>query len=43
MHYREAEELSGLYPRWSDFISLRDRLDPQRTFSNGYTDTVFGK
>jgi L-gulonolactone oxidase len=43
MHYREAEELSGLYPRWSDFISLRDRLDPQRTFANGYTDTVFGK
>lgn len=43
MHYRDAEELSSLYPRWSDFISLRDRLDPQRTFSNGYTDTVFGK
>jgi L-gulonolactone oxidase len=43
VHYREAEELSGLYPRWNDFIALRDQLDPQRTFSNTYTDTVFGK
>jgi L-gulonolactone oxidase len=43
IHYRDKDELASLYPRWSDFISLRDRLDPQRTFSNGYTDTVFGK
>jgi FAD-linked oxidoreductase len=43
MHYREAEELSKLYPRWDEFIALRDQLDPQRTFSNAYSDTVFGK
>ncbi len=43
MHYRDADELSGLYPRWNDFIALRERLDPLRTFSNAYTDTVFGK
>jgi FAD-linked oxidoreductase len=43
MHYRDAAELSTLYPKWSDFIALRDRLDPGRTFSNAYTDTVFGK
>jgi len=43
VHYREAEELSALYPRWNDFIALRNRLDPLRTFSNAYTDTVFGK
>ena len=43
MHYREADELSKLYPRWNDFIALRDQLDPQRTFSNAYSDTVFGK
>lgn len=43
MHYREVEELSSLYPRWNDFISLRDQLDPQRTFANAYTETVFGK
>ena len=43
MHYRDAEELSKLYPRWDEFIALRDLLDPQRTFSNAYSDTVFGK
>ncbi|CAB4368094.1 unannotated protein [freshwater metagenome] len=43
LHYREAQELSTLYPRWNDFIALRDKLDPQRTFANAYTDSVFGK
>jgi FAD-linked oxidoreductase len=43
MHYRDAAELSTLYPKWNDFIALRDRLDPSRTFANAYTDTVFGK
>jgi len=43
MHYREADELSKLYPRWDEFIILRNQLDPQRTFSNAYSDTVFGK
>ena len=43
MHYRDAGELSTLYPRWDEFISLRNRLDPQRTFANAYTDAVFGK
>ena len=43
MHYRDAEELSKLYPRWDEFIALRNQLDPQRTFSNVYSDTVFGK
>ena len=43
MHYRDAEELSKLYPRWDEFIAMRNQLDPQRTFSNVYSDTVFGK
>ena len=43
MHYRDADELSKLYPRWDEFIALRNQLDPQRTFSNVYSDTVFGK
>ncbi len=43
MHYREADALSKLYPRWDEFITLRNQLDPQRTFSNAYSDTVFGK
>ena len=43
MHNRDVEELSKLYPRWDEFIALRNQLDPQRTFSNVYSDTVFGK
>jgi len=42
MHYLSANELSTLYPRWNDFITARDRLDPQRTFANDYTRQVFG-
>ncbi len=42
VHHRDAEELSGLYPRFSEFLSMRDRLDPQRTFANRYTERVFG-
>ena len=42
LHFREADELSRLYPRWNDFIAMRDRLDPDRTFRNEYTRRVFG-
>jgi FAD/FMN-containing dehydrogenase len=43
IHHREVEELSGLYPRFNDFLSMRNRLDPQRTFANRYTERVFGQ
>jgi L-gulonolactone oxidase len=42
LHFRESDELSRLYPRWNDFIAMRDRLDPDRTFRNEYTRRVFG-
>lgn len=42
VHHRDEEELSGLYPRFSEFLAMRDRLDPQRTFANRYTERVFG-
>jgi FAD/FMN-containing dehydrogenase len=43
IHHRHAQELSTLYPRFGDFLSMRDRLDPHRTFSNRYTERVFGQ
>ena len=43
VHHRGAEELATLYPRFNEFLSMRDRLDPQRTFGNRYTERVFGK
>lgn len=42
IHHRKADELSHLYPRFDEFIELRNRLDPHRMFQNQYTQQVFG-
>ncbi len=43
MHFLTQSELSKLYPKWNEFLSTRDQLDPSRTFANAYTEQVFGK
>ncbi|MEV6269223.1 D-arabinono-1,4-lactone oxidase [Kribbella sp. NPDC051936] len=42
LHTLTAAELRGRYPHFDDFLAVRDRLDPQRTFENPYTRQVFG-
>lgn len=42
IHHRGVEELATLYPRFSEFLNMRDRLDPSRTFANDYTRQIFG-
>jgi L-gulonolactone oxidase len=42
LHHRTAEDLADDYPRWQDFQSMRDRLDPARIFTNPYLDRVLG-
>lgn len=42
MHTRDAAYLRGVYPRFADFIALRDELDPARRFGNTYLDQVLG-
>nr|MDT0660118.1 D-arabinono-1,4-lactone oxidase [Micromonospora sp. DSM 115978] len=42
LHYRDAGSLRPAYPRFDDFLAVRDRLDPQRVFANAYTDRVLG-
>ncbi|WP_433676853.1 D-arabinono-1,4-lactone oxidase [Microbacterium gorillae] len=42
MHTRTAEDLREVYPRFDDFVALRDRLDPDRLFRNRYLDRVLG-
>jgi L-gulonolactone oxidase len=42
MHYRDAAGLAGAYPRFGDFLAVRDKLDPDRVFANAYTDQIFG-
>lgn len=38
----DAGDLAQLYPRFDDFLSVRERLDPTGAFANGYTDRVLG-
>jgi L-gulono-1,4-lactone dehydrogenase len=42
LHTRDATYLSRAYPRFADFVALRDRLDPRRLFTNDYLDAVLG-
>jgi FAD-linked oxidoreductase len=42
MHYRTAADLRPVYPRFDDFLAVRDRLDPQRVMASDYTRQVFG-
>ncbi|GAA0521165.1 FAD-linked oxidoreductase [Paractinoplanes deccanensis] len=42
LHYRSADDLRPAYPRFDDFVAVRDRLDPARVFANEYLDRVLG-
>ncbi len=42
LHYQDAESLAAVYPHHGDFVAVRDRLDPDRMFTNGYLDRVLG-
>lgn len=42
LHTLTAETLRERYPRFDDFIALRDRLDPERRFGNRYLERVLG-
>jgi L-gulonolactone oxidase len=42
LHTLAATDLRARYPHFDDFLAVRDRLDPQRTFENQYTRQVFG-
>ena len=42
LHTLDAGELRARYPRFDDFLALRERLDPARMFRNPYLDRVLG-
>jgi FAD/FMN-containing dehydrogenase len=42
LHTRDAAYLRGAYPRFADFVTLRDELDPARRFGNPYLEQVLG-
>ena len=43
MHNRTAADLRDTYPRFDDFLAVREKLDPQRTFANSYLQQVLGE
>ena len=42
MHTLGADELRERYPRFDDFVALRNEMDPERLFRNAYLDRVLG-
>ncbi len=42
LHTLTAQTLRERYPRFDDFVALRDRLDPERRFGNRYLERVLG-
>jgi FAD-linked oxidoreductase len=42
MHTRDAAYVGQAYPRFADFLRVRDETDPQRRFANPYLTQVFG-
>jgi FAD-linked oxidoreductase len=42
MHTRDAGYLAAVYPRFADFLRIRDETDPGRRFANPYLEQVFG-
>ncbi|SDU58295.1 D-arabinono-1,4-lactone oxidase [Gordonia westfalica] len=42
MHTRDAEYLRSVYPRFDEFLAVRDRYDPARVFANDYLRRVLG-
>jgi FAD-linked oxidoreductase len=41
-HFQTAATLAERYPRFDDFLAVRNRLDPEGTFRNQYLDRVLG-
>ena len=42
MNSRTADDLRPAYPHFDDFLAVRDRLDPDRVFTNPYLERVLG-
>ncbi len=42
MHSLKAAQLSRLYPRWDDFLALRETMDPAGVFLTPYLRALFG-
>jgi len=42
LHTLGAEQLRQRYPRFDEFVAVRDAVDPERRFGNTYLERVLG-
>ncbi|MGO1073681.1 D-arabinono-1,4-lactone oxidase [Lysobacter sp. CA199] len=42
LHTLNARQLAPLYPRWKDFMAVRESLDPRGKFLNAHLRSIFG-
>ena len=42
LHAREHDFFEAAYPRFADFLAVREKTDPDRVFANNYTRRIFG-
>lgn len=42
MHNRSASQLRASYPRFDEFVAVRNEVDPDGRFTNAYLDRVLG-
>ncbi|HEU5333209.1 MAG TPA: D-arabinono-1,4-lactone oxidase [Actinocrinis sp.] len=42
LHTRDHEYFASAYPRFADFLTVREKADPDRLFANEYTRRIFG-
>jgi len=43
VHYQDADSLGARYPRFHEFLAVRDTVDPRGRFANAYLDRVGSK
>ena len=43
MHTRTADDLRTVYPRFDEFLAVRDMFDPDRVFANDHLTGVLGR
>ncbi len=42
LHYQDRDSLRARYPRFDEFLAVRDAVDPRGRFANAYLDRVLG-
>jgi FAD/FMN-containing dehydrogenase len=41
LHTLGGQELSALYPKWDDFMHLRQQVDPEKKWINSHLEHLF--